>query len=254
MDIRVQNILRQIKDSSIEIFTDKLTGIYIHGSLALGCFNWDNSDVDFIVVTKSVPTLQQKKRFIKALLDIDTKAPPKGLEMSLVLEKYTRNFVYPTLFELHFSNAHRSEAINDLEMYCKRMNGSDKDLAAHFTIIRNACITIYGDFEKEIFGEVPASCYLDSIKDDIENAVNEITEDTIYVILNLCRVLAFVKDKIITSKKDGGLWGIEHIPKQYTEIVKSAVNNYLYGERFTYQEDSAFLKEFAKYMLTQIYA
>ena len=40
------------------------------------------------------------------ILDINKNSPPKGLEMSIVLEKYTRQFVYPTPFEQHFSKAH----------------------------------------------------------------------------------------------------------------------------------------------------
>lgn len=35
-----------------EILKDNLIGIYIHGSIAFGCFNQDTSDIDFIVVVK----------------------------------------------------------------------------------------------------------------------------------------------------------------------------------------------------------
>lgn len=34
------------------ILKDNLIGIYIHGSIALNCFNWDKSDIDFIIVVR----------------------------------------------------------------------------------------------------------------------------------------------------------------------------------------------------------
>jgi len=254
VDMRVQHILMQIKSRSTEILANRLSGIYVHGSLALECFNWNKSDVDFIILTKSIPTLQQKEALIKTLLAIDNIAPQKGLEMSLVLEKYARCFVYPTPFELHFSNTYKVECLHDLEGYCRRMNGVDKDLAAHFTMIRNACITLCGASEKEIFGEVPAADYLDSIKNDVENAEKEIMVDPVYVILNLCRVLAFIQEKLVLSKKDGGIWGMEHLPTRYTKIVGNAISNYINNDMFAYKEDDKSLKDFAEYMYIRIFA
>ena len=32
------------------ILGNKLTGIYLHGSMAMGCFNADKSDIDIIVI------------------------------------------------------------------------------------------------------------------------------------------------------------------------------------------------------------
>ncbi len=232
MDKRIQEILEKIAESCRKIFAESLTGIYVHGSLALGCFNWEKSDIDFLVVVKRTPSLEQKKQFIKDLLEIDQAAPPKGLEMSLVLEKYTRNFVYPTPFELHFSNAHKQSCRDNPEEYCRLMKGTDKDLAAHFTVIRTACITLYGESERKVFGEVPPADYLDSIKWDIENATEEIKENPIYMILNLCRVRAYQKDGLVLSKRDGGHWGIDHLPGKYAEMILEAVRCYQSGDLF----------------------
>lgn len=41
----------------VNIFTsqlqDNLIGIYLHGSLVMGCFNPQSSDIDFLVIVKS---------------------------------------------------------------------------------------------------------------------------------------------------------------------------------------------------------
>lgn len=56
---------------------------------------------------------------VQVLLELEKEAPPKGFEMSVVLEKYCGSFVYPTPFELHFSNAHLESCRKDLKAYCR---------------------------------------------------------------------------------------------------------------------------------------
>ena len=97
--------------------------------------------------------------------------PPKGIEMSIVEEKYCKNFAYPTPYVLHYSESHRREAAEDLEEYCGKMNGKDHDLAGHFTVINKAGITLYGLPKEEVFGDVLYSCYLDSIWRDIRDSL-----------------------------------------------------------------------------------
>lgn len=252
MDNRVQAILERIRTLSIRVFGDNLVGIYIHGSLALGCFNWDNSDIDFIVVLKNAPAQEQKEEYITGILKINKDSPPKGLEMSVVLEKYTRRFVYPTPFELHFSNAHLKSCSDNMGTFCRNMHGTDKDLAAHFTIINYACIVIYGKPAEYTFGEVPPEYYFDSIKCDMENAEEEITKNPVYIILNLCRVLAYRYDGLILSKKDGGIWGTEHIDKAYSDIIGKALGAYQYSYSFDPREYKDILISFARYALDLI--
>lgn len=90
------------------------------------------------------------------------------------------------------------------------MNGEDKDLAAHFTMIRKYGIVLYGEPVDSVFAPVPRENYIDSIYADIKNAKQDIMEDPVYITLNLCRVLAFLKDGLYLSKEEGesGAWNI----------------------------------------------
>lgn len=252
MDLQVQKILKQIQTTCVDILSSNLVGIYVHGSLAFDCFNWDKSDIDFIIVTRLSPTLQEKERLIEGLLRIDKICPPKGLEMSLILEEYCRNFLYPTPFELHFSNMHKQKCSDNLTEYCAHMNGTDKDLAAHFTIIKHAGITLCGEKADVVFGDVPKANYWDSIKCDVENAVAEIIENPIYIILNLCRVLAYWKDDIVLSKQQGAYWGLENIPTKYAALITMAEESYHSQKPFPTDIENALLTDFAEYMLEEI--
>lgn len=254
MEIRVQILLEQIKHMSIQTFGTNLVGVYVHGSLALGCFSWENSDIDFIVVLEHVPTQAQKEDYISELLDINKNSPPKGLEMSIVLEKVTRQFVYPTPFELHFSKTHFKRCTENISEYCQHMHGTDKDLAAHFTMINHSCMTVYGKPAKETFGEVPEKDYWDSMVYDIENAQEDILENPVYIILNLCRVLAYRYDKLILSKKDGGYWGMAHLDEPYGGLIKNALDIYQGSASCELEADENCLFEFAKYAHNLIFA
>ena len=46
----------------------QLVGLYVHGSIAFGCFQWQSSDIDLLIVTHSVPTEAQKRALIQIFL------------------------------------------------------------------------------------------------------------------------------------------------------------------------------------------
>lgn len=243
-------ILAFIREKYTEILAEKLVGIYVHGSLAFGCFEWSRSDIDFLAVVRERPAQGEKEALIAALLALDPHCPPKGLEMSVVLAGVCRPFVYPTPFELHFSNAHRERCRSDLAGYCREMNGVDRDLAAHFAVTRAVGYALCGEPVGEVFAEVPRVHYLDSIIFDIESAERDILEDPVYVTLNLCRAAAFVEENVILSKRQGGEWGLEKLPAEFAPTVSKALTHYAGGAEFS--EDAALLGRFAKFMLGRV--
>lgn len=250
MDNRVSNLMTAITHHLVQVLGDNLIGVYLHGSVAFGCFIWENSDIDFLVVTEKEPDFNQKKDIIKFLLESDKNGPEKGFEVSFVLAEHCRNFVYPTPYQLHFSNGHKEKYLADIDGHIRKLQGTDKDLAAHFTVTNRVGITFYGMEKNKVFSPVPKEFYLDSIKFDIENAVEDITEDSVYLTLNLCRVLAYIQDNVVISKADGGLWGVKNIP-QYKNIIETAYKRYTDGDKTDFDNNK--LIEFAKYMTREIY-
>lgn len=101
----------------------------------------------------------------------------------------------------------------------------------------------------EVFGEVPKKAYMDSIWRDIEEAENDIANDTMYLTLNLARVLAFQMDGSVLSKQEGGEWGIKNLPEKYHGLLRDALSEYR-GEIPEYDRNAA--KEYASEMLQRI--
>ena len=130
------------------------------------------------------------------------------------------------------------------------MNGTDRDLAAHFTVI-NACgIVLYGEEISRVFGPVPRADYLDSIQNDVGDACREIIRSPVYYTLNLCRVLAQVREGLVLSKQSGGEWGLRHLPEEYQTVIQAALESYQSGLAMEQSEEN--LLNFAEYIQSEM--
>ncbi|WIV20329.1 DUF4111 domain-containing protein [Paenibacillus polygoni] len=233
-----------------EELQDSLTGIYLHGSMAMGCFHPDHSDIDILVVVTSKQSRDTYKRIAAGLIRMEEKLHlTKGIELSVVLKKYTDEFVYPTPFEFHYSLAHQEKYKSDPDYLCGGYE--DTDLAAHFVVTYHRGIVLYGEPIKEVFSAIDRSYFIASIQSDVKDAPEGITENPVYFVLNLCRVLFFLKEEIVSSKKEGGEWAAEVVPMKYAAIIHDCLAAYQ-GKEDTFKQDDQLLLEFASYMLDEI--
>ena len=248
--MEIKKLLDELVEHSCRIFERNLIGVYLHGSSVMGCFNPMKSDLDILFVVESAITDLQKKMFMEVIIALNDNAPAKGIEMSIVRSEYCKNFVYPTPFDLHFSNMHLNWYKSNPTEYIEKMNGKDPDLAAHFVITKNRGIVLYGKPINNVFGDIPSEAYLDSIKRDIAGSQNEVIDNSIYIILNLCRVLAYVQDRLVLSKKEGGEWGIKNIDGKYQGLIKEALACYTSDQNIVLNHSLAL--EYCKYMENKI--
>ncbi|MBR5232286.1 MAG: DUF4111 domain-containing protein [Clostridia bacterium] len=242
-------LLEEIKDACIDILGDRLTGIYVHGSLAFGCFTWATGDIDFLIVAQHEMTQAEKEALIRLLLGAEDRAPSKGFEMSVMRRQDCEAFVHPAPYELHYSKAYRREYQEDLSFWCRKMCGVDEDLAAHITVLKAVGKTLYGPPLEQVFGDVPPRDYLKSILFDVENAREDVWENPVYVTLNLCRVLGYMKERLVLSKKTGALWGMENLPSSCRTLIRGALACYEGNKCEINLQQAA---DFADYALRQI--
>lgn len=209
-------ILETLTEGFKAILQDRCVGLYLHGSLCLGSFQWQSSDIDLIAVVYDEIDLETKTQIVEMLLKHQKEYPAKGLEFSLLKRKDCKNFQYPTPYLLHFSPLYIQEARKDSRTFSKKMHGTDPDLAAHLTVILNKGITLYGQEISKTFAPVPKKAYLQSILWDLKDSKTQIFEKPVYYLLNFARTLAFIQDDLVLSKKDGGQWAIQKkVPYSY---------------------------------------
>lgn len=151
--------IQPLQECLLKTLGENLIGIYLHGSLAFGCFHPLKSDIDVLAVVERPLTQPEKEKVIHSLLSIWHFAPEKGYEMSIVLEKVCRRFAYPTPYELHFSKAWIERFREDPKSVCNDFPKTDPDLAAHFAVVKARGITLFGPPAPELFAEIPEEAY-----------------------------------------------------------------------------------------------
>ena len=238
---KLQPILSEFAEGSTRTLGENLSGIYLHGSAAMGCFDPARSDIDLILTVRKEPSDEEKKAFLQMLLALQEAMPGAqnhdGFELSIVTEEASRHFEHPTPFVLHFSAGHLHRVLEDMDRYIAEMKGTDPDLAAHFTVIRARGKCLYGPEIAEMFGEVPEEAYLDSILMDVSEAEEDVLENPVYVILNLCRVLGFIRDRKVLSKREGGEWALKNLPEELRKTAREALFCYFSGRAFDVPEE-----------------
>ncbi len=255
--------MRPLLNDIVSGFSDELgsnlVGIYLHGSATMGCFNPAGSDLDFLVVVARAVKVTTKQRLADLLLRLNERAPANGLEMSVVTLRRTRDFRHPTPYELHFSKAwaqrYRAHTVNFAAA------ASDVDLAAHFTMVKQRGVRLMGHSIADVFYDVPARHYLDSIVTDTRHSLDDIAAGVDsgecrvppYAVLNACRVLAYVRDGLMTSKTEGGQWGLEHLPPRYEALITAAIGEYAEPDS-SRAVDAQTLKAFGRFVGSQLKA
>ena len=247
---KTEKLLSGFVERSKEVLRENLVGVYLHGSLVMGCFNPQKSDIDLIVVVDRPLSDPVKKEYLDMVVKYNTMGPAKGIEMSIVLREVCKPFVYPTPYELHFSAGHLDSYMSDPDGYIRRMTGVDKDLAAHFTIINKRGKCLYGAPIQAVFEEVPNEAYLDSLLYDVAGAAEEIMEYPMYLSLNLARVMAWREEGLVLSKKEGGEWALQHLPEEYRPLLLAALRDYSEAVEIVYDESLA--KRYAEYAIKRI--
>lgn len=229
-----------------EAFGENLAGVYLHGSAALGSFHPTGSDVDLLVAVEREPEDGAKRIFMDGVLRLSASLPCKGIETSVVLCRDCVRQEHPILFVLHFSETHRAWYMRDPEGYLAAMRGRDRDLAAHFAVTRACGICLYGKPASALFGEIRREDYADAILYDVENAPEEIGENPVYLTLNLCRGLAYLREGVILSKSAGGDWGLQNLPERFGPWIRRALDAYREGQNM---DDGQGGEDFAAYMV-----
>ena len=244
--MEIQDYLNDITKVFTDEMKDDLVGVYLHGSLAMKCFNPETSDVDMLVVCKSKMTNEEKKTIIQRLLKL-TQGNRNQLEMSIVLERVVKDFVYPTPFELHYF--HPNYLIEE-NYICGGEGFFDPDLAGHMVVTYHRGMTLSGEKIENVFKPIDRQYYIESIFNDVEDAPKHIIDNPVYFTLNLCRVMYFLKEGKISSKKEGGEWGSSYLPKEYQCIAEQCLRIYNGLEREVTKTNEELVR-YAEWMVSE---
>jgi predicted nucleotidyltransferase len=222
----VEELARELEDT----LGGNLVGVYLHGSLALGCFNPERSDIDLLVVTRR--RLDPAARRSIAELALRRSNAPYPLEMSVLSQADARPWRYPTPYDFHYGESRRSRLEQQLAGgELAEVVDTDHDLAGHIGLLLARGRTLVGEPAGDVFPAVPEADFRDSILRDFAWIQKPETRmgGRIYGVLNACRVLAYLRGAGILSKAEAGDWARHALPADLRPTSAAAVAAYRSG-------------------------
>lgn len=247
----VKNQIERVREIWSRHLGGDLIGIYLHGSLALGYFQEDVSDIDILILSGRKLKRTQRLAIAGDILEADQNPCP--LEMSAIWIHDLWPWKHPTSCQFHYS-AYWTERYRALmqdetgECFIVDHDFEDADIACHVKLTRQCGIRVCGKEIDEVFPEVPESDFWQSISTDIDHYDFNAYKPEYFAsnILILGRILSYKKEGRILSKYEGGLWTLAHVPEQYRYIIENALNAWYEKDEFREcrAEDLNGLREF----------
>ena len=206
-----------------------LVGVYLHGSLATGCYHRPKSDVDLLVVVREGLSDAARRRLGRRLLELADARPTVGmLELSVVREGDVRPYRHPLPYEFHFGEGVAGQLRDGT--YAHPPDAADADLGAHVIVARSRGVALVGPPPAEVFGAVRWADFVDSVLGDFAWIVEDdhVLESPFYAVLNACRTLQLLREGegTVANKDEGALWGLAHLPPEHHGVIEAALACY----------------------------
>jgi len=247
----IKTQITDLKDGLKESLNDRLIGIYLHGSLAMNCFNPLRSDLDLLIVTNT--TLPSSTKTMLALFLLKASRKPAPVDAFFIRRDVLDHWQFPTPFEFYYAEEWRQafgQAIINGETLWAREDQTDSDLAEHIGLLRRRGVSLLGPSPNELFPNVPEEDYLDAIFQDIlgeRHGLTTASTKPVSVLLNACRAYAYLHNEQILSKEEAGEWAASAFPPRYRSVIQDALSVYRQD-----RDDSNFastgLKEFIEFV------
>lgn len=250
----VHSQVERVAEALEALFGSDLVGLYLHGSLAMGCFNPAGSDIDLIAVIEGGLSPEGALALARRFLALS--GHPSPLEFHLLRRADLAAWRFPTPFAFHYSEGWRERWARAIaEGRQVEMIEADPDLAAHLTILHHRGVVLRGAPIAALFPAVDRRDYLRAIWELDTGRDNAwMAEHPVYGVLSLCRVMAYVAEGRVTSKEEGGAWALDAataVPPALKPVVAQALALYR-GEEGAPGLDPGALRAFVSEMRSRI--
>ena len=226
-DNDIQRYIVGIAGNLGELLGDGLVGVYVHGSLAMGSYHRERSDIDVLAVVKNKLHPEVREAVAQLFVRLSNMRPvPGDIEATVVQERYARSYEHPMPFEVHYSSEeHDSIAAGEVDYAQDR---TDLDLAAQIMNARERGVRVFGPEARSLFGPVPWFAYINALEADFNWTAERAQSDPLYAILNACRTLygATQRDLHVLSKEEAARWALDAVPAEFTPLIRNALDTY----------------------------
>jgi predicted nucleotidyltransferase len=196
------------------VLRDRLVGIYIHGSVALGSFDPEHSDVDFLVVTEA----ELDERDVELLAELHGRLGER-LDGSYLPLGVFRRFDPERVMHPHIES-------RGGRLFVDR-HGGETVIYRH--VLRESGVVLRGPPPRELIDSIGAVDLRWGVCDVLENwwrPMLERTSDELweapyrhYAVVTMCRVRFTLETGAVVSKPDAAQWALAHVDAPWRDLI-----------------------------------
>jgi hypothetical protein len=203
------------------VLGDQFIGLYLGGSLALGDFHPDRSDIDFVAVTVGEPSPET----VAALAEMHARLWTTGGRWA---RKLDGSYVPQQVLRRWTSNDPPCPFIEEDQFYV--MNQGSAVIQRH--LIRQHGVVVAGPGPRLLIDPVAADDLRNALRDNLEKSWRPLLENPSWVeqsqkqpfaILTMCRTLYTLEHGSVASKPVAAGWAIQTIGEPWTELIEWAL-------------------------------
>ncbi len=218
----IKNVVNDVSDKIEKMLGDNIVGIYLFGSLVLGDFNENFSDIDLMIVLKkgiNKDEFERIKDLQKYISEKYSRFGTDGIEMIFVSTETIKNYLVKETFLTAVAPGNPLETV-----VCK------PEFLIYFYIVKNYGKTILGTPKEEVFPIISETDFVNmSNKVATENipywkeACKKTLHEQFYSVITLCRALYIKENKTYPSKLEAKNWTKNKYPN-FKDIIEYAWN------------------------------
>ena len=229
LPIAVQTQVARLTAQLVAVLGDGCA-VVLHGSLALGEFRPGQSDLDVLAVCTEALTVAQVRALAQVLLAESLQPAP--IEVSVLERGALAAWVHPAPYLFHYSEDWRDRTTQLLADPATDWLAvhTDPDLTVHVVVARQAGIVLHGSVDWPVPSQADA---LAAVWYDIATAVDDVVDNPVYVILNVCRTLWWLEHGVVLSKSAGGAALLPSLTGDTREVVAAVLAARATGQAVT---------------------
>jgi hypothetical protein len=194
------------RDRLREVLGQRLLGVYVGGSYALGDYLPGRSDLDLAAIVRSPLPPSIVDAIVAELRHESLACPARGLELVVYREETAASGTATAEFELNLNTG----AGMPLLVWSSNVPG---DVGDHWfpidrSVMSQAGVALLGAPAREVFAPIPRRGLLPVLTESVRwHREREVA--TPNAVLNACRSLRFAEDGRWSSKPAAGRWAVE---------------------------------------------
>ncbi len=218
----IKTIANDVSDRINQTFGGNIVGVYLFGSLVLGDFDENFSDIDLMIVLKrdiNKSEFEKIKDLQKYISEKYSRFGTDGIEMIFVSTETIKSYLVKETFLTAVAPGNPLETV-----VCK------PEFLIYFYIVKNYGKTILGTPKEEVFPIISETDFVNmSNKVATENipywkeACKKTLHEQFYSVITLCRALYIKENKTYPSKLEAKNWTKNKYPN-FKDIIEYAWN------------------------------